>query len=141
MQAEYKFPLTLPPTGQWRPTPTQPAPTTPPLKPPAPSTPPTTSPGTTSVPRPRLSHWIEASGRPTSPRQPEGPRRRGDTRPPLAGPHQDTGSRAVEIRRLTGRGSSRLRNTEQGMGRFAHLDFVFECCFLLFIQTFVLIYG
>lgn len=114
-------PLIFPPTGQWRLTPTQQAPTTPPPRPPAPSTPPTT-PGTTSAPQPRLSRWIGSSGRPTSPREPEGPRQQGDMRPPWAGPHQDTGSRLGAIRWLTGRGSSRLRNTGPGTGRFAHLD-------------------
>ena len=110
------FCIDFTPTGQWRPTPTPPAPTTPPPRPPAPSTPLTTTPGTTSAPRPRLSHWTEASGQPTSPQEPVGPQ--GDTRPLWAGPHQDTGSRVEEIQRLTGRGSSRLRNTGLGTGRF-----------------------
>lgn len=110
-------PLTFPPTGQWHLTPTQPAPATPPPRPPAPSTPPTTTPGTTWVLQPRLSHWIGASGRPTSPQ--EGPQQRGDMWPLWAGPHQ--GSRVVEIQRLTVPGSSRLRNTEPGTGRSSHI--------------------
>lgn len=98
--------LMFPPTGQWRLIRTQPAPTTPPHRPLVLPTPLTTTPENTSAPRPRLSHWIEASGRLPSPQDLEGPRQEGDMWPPSAGPHQGMESRLVEIQRLTDQGSS-----------------------------------
>ncbi|XP_054457939.1 LOW QUALITY PROTEIN: actin-binding protein WASF3 [Anoplopoma fimbria] len=46
---------------------------------------------------------------PNQPREPECRRRLGDTQPPWAGPHRDRRPRLAEIRRLTGRGSSRVQ--------------------------------
>lgn len=108
------------PTGQWHLIRTQPAPTTPPYRPPALCTPLTTTPGITLALQPRRSHWIEASGRLTSPQELEGPQQEGDMRPPSAGPPQDTVCRLVEIQQLTGRGSSPLRTTGPDTGRFAN---------------------
>lgn len=125
------------PTGQWHLIRTQPAPTTPPHRPPALPTLLTTTPGITLALRPRRSHWIGASGQPTSPKELEGPQQEGDMWPPSAGPHQDTVSRLVEIQQLMGQGSSQLRTTEPDTGRFANSWMFIWLIYLVVFLSFI----